>query len=228
MNEVDKLFSDLPTEDKEMQNIFDPEVKPEIPAPEAEVETKSEEDEPRKNRRHRRLEQQLQDEREARIRLEAQLETRSELSKFTEDVGDVPSEWLSIYGGNSPEGIEQAKRAWKLQQDLLDQATTRAKEEALREIEDRNKRSIQEQKQYESFIDSQLESIEDEFNVDVTSDSPAARKARREFLEMVQTLSPKDENGDITGYADFGATWEMYQLKRGQEKSSSTTSRSAG
>lgn len=224
MNEVDKLFAELPSEDKPIADVFEAEKTGE-PAEKAEV--VSSEEEPRKNRRHRRLEQQLQEEREARIRLEAQLETRSELSKFSESVGksDVPAEWLSIYGGNTDEGRQQAIRAWELQQSLLATTRAQAKEEALQEIEERNTRAVAEQRQYESLIDSELEAIEDQYNVDITSDSPAARKARREYLEVVQALSPKDEDGTITDYADFGAAWEMYQLKRGPGKSSEVSNR---
>ncbi len=215
MNQIDEFFDGLPSQDRQVTDPIENK-----PATTEQVENKPEDvkpengDEPRKNRRHRRLEQQLQEERDARIRAEALVDARSGSTK--EDTSDVDSRWLRIYG-DTPE----TREAWKLQQDIFSDFKKTAKEEALQEIQQQQVESSRQQKEYEQFIDSQLEDIEDEFNVDVTSDSPAARKARREFLEMVQQASPKDEDGTITAYADFPSVWEFYQLKQTKDRSSS-------
>lgn len=202
-NTVDKFFEDLPSEDKQLADVFaNDNANPATPVP-------GKDDEPHKNRRHRRLEQQLQDERDARIRAEALLEGRTESQKFTADVAEVPDKWLRIYG-DTPE----SRTAWQLNKELFDDYAAQARKGAIEEIEQRSVEATKQQKQFESFIDKELEEIEDQYNVDVTSDAPAARKARREFLEMVQSLSPKGEDGTITDYADFGATWEQYQSSR--------------
>jgi 1,4-alpha-glucan branching enzyme len=120
--------------------------------------------------------------------------------------------------GDSPE----AQKAWQLQQKLLQSATENAKKEALQEFQQAQDQLRNEQKQFEQLIDDELESLEDEYNVDLTSKAPAARKARREFLELVQNLSPKDENGAITGYADFDSTFQLFQKTRTQEKPNNT------
>lgn len=209
MNNVDEFFDGLPSEDKKEADIF---------AEEAKVAPKIDDDpeqapESIKDRRHRRLEQKLQAERESNIALNARINALSETDRFRQEIKteDIPIDWLSIYGGATPEGQEQAKRAWKLQQEMLSNVKEEAKKEALEEIENRQQETAKQQKQFESFIDTELESIEDQYNVDVTSNAPSARKARREFLELVQKFSPKDEDGTITDYADFGATWEAYQ-----------------
>lgn len=220
-NEIDKLFESLPKEDKQELDIFNEKPEPGKEEEPVKPEVKSEEDEPRKNRRHRRLEQQLVQEREARIRAEARAEAREELeSKGPKEPGEVDERWLRMYG-DTPE----ARTAWKLNQELLRDYTKNLKEEALEEIRNESRESDRQTQEFERFIDSELESIEDEFNVDVTSDAPAARKARREFLELVQNLSPKDQDGTITGYADFSAAWEMYQLKRGSQETKPDASR---
>lgn len=215
MNEVDKLFDGLPDEAPKGESIFD-----ELdgkPAPEQGNNTEARkpemEDEPRKNRRHRRLEAQLEQEREARIRAESRAQALSESQRFTDGTdSSVDERFLRIYG-DTPE----TRQAWKLQQDILSDYKEQAKYEALQEIEEREETIQSQTREFESYIDEELENIEDEFNIDVTSDAPAARKARREFLEMVQEASPKDENGTITGYADFPAVWEFYQLKKSKE-----------
>lgn len=215
-NEVDKFFEGLPSEEKQQADIFeDPNKKP---AEKQEgVEAKPEEGaEPRKNRRHRRLEQQLQEERELRIAAEARAEGRSEAQQFaqaTSATDDTPDKWLRMYG-DTPE----ARQAWALQKELLADVVAKTKADTIKEIEDREKQRGEEQGQFEKFIENELEGLEDDNDVDLTSDAPAAKKARREFLELVQNLSPKDDKGVITGYADFAETWKIYQEKRQGQK----------
>ncbi len=213
-NEVEKFFSDLPKADDKEADIFG-DKKEEEKKPAAEIPAKDkaegdEEDEPRKNRRHRRLEEQLERERKSNIalneRLMAVIEGRQGAPASQSSASEVPPEWIALYG-DTPE----AQKAWKVQERILQSVKTEAKEEAIREIEERQSQARAEQQKFESFIDSQLESLEDAYDVDLTSDAPAARKARREFLEMVTELSPKDEHGNITAYADFGSSFKIYK-----------------
>ncbi len=68
--------------------------------------------------------------------------------------------------------------------------------------------------EFENIIESSLEDLEEEYGVDLTSNTPAAKKARSEYLDLVQRLSPKDAEGNVTSYADFQATWDIYQSNR--------------
>lgn len=215
--EVDKFFENLPSEDKKEVDIFEVDEKKgdaeKIPAKDGDA---SEEDGPRKNRRHRRLETQLQQERELRIAAEARAAGQSEAQKFQKEtaaVDDVPDKWLRIYGDN-----DNARIAWKLQKEMMNDYGKQVRDATIAEIDERQNTALSEQRKFEEFIDSGLEAVEDAFDVDVTSDSPAARKARREFLDLVQRISPKDQNGMITEYADFGETWKIYQEDRSKEK----------
>ncbi len=205
-NEVDKFFDGLEQPVPEKADIFEPEKKQD---PEKEGnEPKPEEGEGRKNRRHRRLEEQLRTERELRIAAEAKAAGRAEAdSQRRETVtgNEVPDRWLQIYG-DTPD----SKKAWELNKALFADEAKKVREETLKEIEQREQSRSDEQAKFESYIDSELESLEDEHDVDLTSDAPAARKARREFLELVAELSPKDEDGSISAYADFDAAWKHF------------------
>lgn len=224
-NELDEFFDGLPSEDKKetVDDIFkdEPEKKPDAPA-EGVAEDKPEEGgEPRKNRRHRRLEQQLMQEREARIRAEAEADAARRYGGSTSSAsGEVDPRWLRIYG-DTPE----SRQAWQLQQEIFNDYKEQTKEEAMREVQEQQAEITRQQREHEALIDSELESLEDEFNVDLTSDAPAARKARREFLEMVEKASPKDEDGNVTSYADFAAVYEHYELKRAKGKDNRITDR---
>lgn len=204
-SEVDKFFDGLPSEETKDVDIF---AKDEAAPAKAENEgaASPEGGEPRKNRRHRRLEQQLQTEREARIAAEARAEGREAAEgSRPQPQTDVPAEWLRIYG-DTPE----AKSAWALNKSLWSEEAKKVREETLAEVDSRETRRKEAQQGFETLIEGELEGIEDEHDVDLTSDAPAARKARREFLELVSELSPKDNAGQVTAYADFSAAWKQY------------------
>lgn len=221
MNEIDKFFGELPSEDKKIADVFAQETPTAPAAIDGTAISNPEEGEGRKNRRHRRLEEALKKERESNIALNARIQALAEVRNSPRDTesSNIPAEWVALYG-NTPE----SQKAWQMQERLFDNRAAKIKEETLQEFEQQQVKVQQEQKQFESFIDSQLETLEDEFNVDLTSDAPKARKSRREFLEMVQSLSPKDDNGTITDYADFGSTFEVYQ-KTNLEKTDETINR---
>ncbi len=218
-NEVDKFFDGLPSEETKEVDIFeDPKAGDPAQAAEgAEDGTKVEKPERRENRQTRRLKEQLQQEREARIAAEARAEGRAEIERSRPEApGEVPDAWLRIYG-DSPE----SRQAWQLNKGIFEGLAEKAKEKAVAEIDERQQNETKAAKEFESFIDQELEAIEDEFDVDVTSDSPAARKARRELLELVESLSPKDADGDLTGYADFTETWKLYRDKSSKKRDAS-------
>jgi len=52
-----------------------------------------------------------------------------------------------------------------------------------------------------------LESVEDEFNVELS------KPQQKGFLELLEKLSPKDKQGNVIAYADPSAVWEEYQSR---------------
>ncbi len=217
MNEFEKFIGELSGEDKGVENIFEENLQEEKKPEEGEK--KEEDTEARKNRRHRRLEDQLRKERESNIALNERIKTLAEIKiESAGSSNDMPAEWVALYG-DTPE----AKTAWAMQERMFKMHKEEAKKEAIAEFQEQQNAVAEKQKEFESFIDSELESLEDEHNIDLTSDAPSARKARRELLEMVQKISPKDENGNISGYADFSATFELY--KSSKSKTNDTVSR---
>lgn len=223
-NEVEKFFDSLPSQDKKIPDTFEQKVNESTFTEKVnEKNNDGEEVEGRKNRAYRRLEEKYQRERESAIALNERLIALAEAREenVNRNYGDNLDPDLIRVFGDSDTGKEVARIFDK----KLTETATRAREEALIELEQRQSQGIQEQKEYESLIDSQLESLEDEHNIDLTSNAPQARKARREFLEMVQNLSPKDENGAITGYADFDSVFDVYERTRSQDKSPEMVSR---
>lgn len=211
-SEFAKFFEELPQEDQQVADIFGQEgAKPVEQAGGTENEPENG-NEPRKNRHHRRLEKQLADEKEARIAAEARAKAFAEIGPRAA-AEEVDERLMRMYG---PDHVEAAK----LHMELLRDFEARAKESAVAEMEERQSARDSEVQKFEADVANELEAIEDEYDVELTANTPQARKARTEFLTLVEKLSPKDEVGNITAYADFAETWELYQLK--QAKSAPT------
>ena len=177
----------------------------EAPEPVKESETPEEDGQPAdpepKNRRERRLMEKLQSEREASIALAAKLDvitqsqsSRSEQSEFL-DIAE------RIYGTQTPE----LREATELLKTALMGVKDEAKKEALAEWQNLRQKEQDAVSSAEKRIDSMIESIEDERNIDLSD------AHRQGFLKLLEKMSPKDRNGNITEYADHYAVWDVYQ-----------------
>jgi len=212
--EVDKFFEGLPSQDKKLADVFEA---PKTPEQGEKLEDKPKDDdesEIRKNRRHRRLEEQLQKERESNIALAERIKVLAEVDKtIKESDGAIDPRLIRVFGTT-----DEAKEIARHFTEILNETKESARKETLEEIESKQAELVKEQQNYESQIDSELEALEEEHDIDLTSNAPAARKTRKEFLELVQSLSPKDVDGSITGYADFGSTFDLYQRTKEEAK----------
>jgi len=157
--------------------------------------------EPR-NRRERRLMEKLQSEREAAIALAAKLDaittsqhSRSEESQFL----DAASR---IYGDTTPE----LREATELLKSALSGVKEEAKREALAEWQSLQAKQQEAVSNAEKRIDSMLEEIEDNRNIDL-SEGPH----RTGFLKLLEKMSPKDSRGNVIEYADHAAVWDIYE-----------------
>lgn len=215
VSEVDKFFEELPSEDKKPQDIFEAEEKPVADAEKAAETDKKIEDEnegSHKNRRERRMEKKLQDERESNIVLAERVRAMTEEKNAIKQNPDIDPRLIRIFGTT-----EQGTEVSKLLNDLLAENTEKARQVIQNDIAQREESSKAELAREEGYVDSQLEAIEDAYDIDITSDTPQAAKTRTEFIELMMRLSPKDSSGEIREYADFGTTFELYQ-KLNEEK----------
>lgn len=166
---------------------------------------------PSKNRHHRRLESKLQAERESNIQLAARLQALTEAAQFRNEFREttVDDRLLQLYGSD-----ENGIKAARITQSLMEDFGKRAREQALADLKseqtEREKRVSESQK----FVDDELESLEDEHGIDLTSDTPLGRKNRADFLDMVEKFSPKDGSGNIQDYADFEQVFDVFQQTR--------------
>lgn len=198
----------------EQQNFLDEFKKPENdpfsyleePTPEKAPEALPEEEAPSdpepRNRRERRLMEKLQSEREAAIALAAKLDAITQSQKSRNEEAEFLTVAERIYGTQTPE----LREATELLKTALLGVKEEAKREALEAYKEIHQKEQEAVKNAENRIDSMLEELEDQYNVDLT-DSPH----RAEFLKLMEKMSPKDRDGNIIEYADHEAVWEVYQ-----------------
>lgn len=143
-----------------------------------------------------------------------------EISKKMKDVQPVTQEvretknsslvdaFTEIIGNDTPEKV---KALQALQESITTLETKAQKaEEAARYAEDLRQAQLEEKKAIE-FLEEGMERIEEEFNTDLSSSSLQAKKTRNDFLDFLERISPKDENGDITDYADPIESFRIFQ-----------------
>lgn len=154
-----------------------------------------------KNRRERRLLRKLASERESSIFLAGKLEAREEAKKAVSEEADYLKAVERIYGTDSPE----AQLATDLLKKAIVGARDDAKAQALAEYREERKRELEEQRKAESELDNILEELEDTYDITL---SPAQEKA---YFQLLQKMSPKDEDGSVVRLADPHAVWEVFQ-----------------
>lgn len=226
MNEEGEFLKDLPKEEEEDAFAKKPEDTGTTPEQGEEKEGAVNE-KLLTNRYARRMAQRYQAEREANIALNARLQAISE-AKETSQSPSVEEDFLKIiepiYGNATPEGktaTELLKQGLKKVYEKAAERAEQVKSDTIREYEERQSRESQAVAEEEDAIEEGLESIEEEYGADL-SDSDT----RRGFLTLLERMSPKDRDGNIVEYADFGATWEMFEATR--EKGSSRAKELAG
>lgn len=112
-----------------------------------------------------------------------------------------------VIGNDTPEKMSAIKDFKKV---LLDREEKGA-EKALKQFRDMQEEEKKAAKEALAEVENGLESIEETFNVDLSSDTPLAKKTRTEYLNFVQRIAPKNEEGGVASYPDFQETFKLFQ-----------------
>lgn len=215
-NELELLVlnkNTMPNEQEEFLKDLNPDTKADVLTqdlvPPTEVKTEEgetkETDEDKFNRRERRLQTKLQAERESSIALAARLEALTEAQKFR---AEEPDEYLKsverIYGTQTPEATE----ATELLKTALQGAEKRATERALAQFREEQQKERDAIAKEEKSLDTMIEEIEDETGTTLDA------QTKQGFFQLLEKLSPKDNDGNIIAYADHNAVWDELQARK--------------
>ena len=167
-----------------------------------------EDDEGVENRKERRLRARLDAERESSIALAAKVEV---LTSALQARGESePSEYLKkierLYGTDSPE----AQAATQLLSEALTGVEERAVQRAVEVLRGEQQDERDAVRNEEQNLSSMVEDIEDTYGVTIDA------QTEKGFFQLLEKLSPKDRDGNITDYADPRAVWEELQARKPQ------------
>lgn len=165
-------------------------------------------DEEAENRKERRLRARLDAERESSIALAAKVEVLTSALQAKSET--EPSEYLKkierLYGTDSPE----AQAATQLLSEALTGVEERAVQRAVEVLRQEQLQAQESVRNEEKALSSMVEDIEDTYNVTI---DPQTEKG---FFQLLEKLSPKDRDGNVTAYADPHEVWEELQARKTQ------------
>lgn len=211
-NEVDQFLGDLKEEEKDP---FKSEAVDPLAQPEKEEKKEEEEEEKLPFHKDPKVQRFIEKEIEKRMSGVEPRVIEREIAPST-DTDPLTDVLTRIIGNDTPEKISAIKDF----QQALASREERVRQEALDEID----RRVDEEREAEIEATNELvegfESIEDTFGVDITSNKPSAVATRKEFVDFIQRIAPKDEDGQVVEFPDLEETFRLFQdTKKGAQPS---------
>lgn len=126
--------------------------------------------------------------------------------------------YVRLIGNDTPEKVAMIKEALSRDERMLQQA----EERAFNRLSQKEQEEVMADQEAEEELENAFDAIEENYDVDITSNNPQAVRTRQEFVSFVEKIAPKDRNGDIVDYPDMQSSWETFQEMK---KSTATPSR---
>lgn len=125
-----------------------------------------------------------------------------------EETKDEDDYYVRLIGNDTPEKVAMIKESKARDERMLQEA----EERAFNRLSQKEQAALQEEEEAEEELNNAFETIEQTFDVDLTSKS--SQKVRSEFLTYVEKIAPKDKDGGIVAYPDMNAAWETFNERR--------------
>lgn len=136
----------------------------------------------------------------------------TETERFTRETSSNEADNLTdiltrIIGNDTPERIAAVKDFRK----ELSTLEERGAQRALQEIQQLSQEDQRAEQEAQEELAQAFDDIEENFDVDLTSNSANARKTRNDFIDFVKRVSPKDRDGEVIDYPDFQETFALFK-----------------
>lgn len=129
---------------------------------------------------------------------------------------DLVAAFTNIIGNDTPEKVHALKMLGKTIENIREEAQSVKKE-----IEEERIAEVEAMKELEEGFSS----VEDNFEVDLSSDTPGAKKMRTDFINFIERVAPKDQYGEVIEYPDFNETFALFQELRKKTPAPNTRAR---
>lgn len=130
------------------------------------------------------------------------------MQPVSKETGDEITDVLTrIIGNDTPEKQAAVKDFHKVLSGLEEKGAQKALAQLAQQAQQERDKDTQAQQELEdSFTD-----IEDSYGVDLSSNTATARKTRSDFVEFVRQVAPKNSEGEVIGFPDMNAAFEVFQ-----------------
>lgn len=139
----------------------------------------------------------------AEIRPSAEQQFRQEIQPEADEITDVLTR---VIGNDTPEKVQAVKDMRKVMGSLEERGAQRA----LNQLQEQAQEQQAEDVAAQNELDSGFEDIEDSFGVDLSSNSPSAKKTRSDFVDYIRKIAPKNEDGEVVAFPDLTAAFEEF------------------
>lgn len=126
------------------------------------------------------------------------------------DVKDVIDAFRTIVGSDTPEKVKALEALEKTLQGSDERASRKAIERFEVQQQEARQQAEQRDKQAQEDLDNYFDEIEEAYDVDLTSNSPSAKKLRSSFIDYVRKVAPKDEKGEVKDFPDMMGAYEDF------------------
>lgn len=120
---------------------------------------------------------------------------------------DLPPALVRLVGNDT----DEKKLALREFASYLEGLKGAAKQEFIQELEEQQQHQVQEDNAAVQELDEAFENIEDNYGVDLSSNSTNARQLRTQFVEYVRKIAPKNEDGEVSAFPDLDSAFEEFQ-----------------
>lgn len=127
------------------------------------------------------------------------------------DVKDVISAFTAIIGNDTPEKVKALEALEKTLNGADERASQKAIERFQKQQEELIQKATEADKRAQYELDNYFDEIEENYNVDLTSNSASAKQLRSQFIEYVRKVAPKDEKGEVERFPDLVGAFEEFQ-----------------
>lgn len=134
-------------------------------------------------------------------------EPKESARETIQEADSVLEAFTSIIGNDTPEkkmALDKLARG-------LTERDERNYKRAVSEVQAIRDREIEKDKKAEQELAQGFEMIEEQYEVDITSNTPQAKKTRGEFVDFITKIAPKNSNGEIVYLPDMAQTFALFR-----------------
>lgn len=130
---------------------------------------------------------------------------------FKKEVDDInlPDSFVRLIGNDTQEKIDVLKDMSKYFSTLKGEA----RQEFLDDMKAQEQAKAQADQKAQEELENAFEEIEENYSVDLSSNTVSAKQLRAQFIEHVRRVAPKDENGEVAMFPDMLGAFEDFQEK---------------